>query len=645
MTATTATLPRSLPPILTPRRGNIILAALTCAVLPPVTARLMPHWFTGSVAVFFAVGTSTVVAAMALNVLMGYAGQVSLGHAALLAAGAYTSGLLTSNAGFPLPFFRVPGGQSMLVGIAAAGVVGGLVALIIGFPALRLRGLHLAVVTMAFGFAMTDAFLHLPAISKGSAGVNLPRNITPSFTLVQDADYLAFALLVVLLLWLIDDNLVRSKVGRAFHGIRENDALAQAYAIDVSRYKLLAFIVSGAMAGIAGALYGHSILFTNGDDVPFVFEASLALVVIVVVGGLGSRLAVVLAATAFVVTPKLFDLVHVPEAWAAAIGPLLLMVTVVRHPGGFAELLGDLRERRHRRKIESERRDQPGADDDPASTRIPELGLVAQVAPAVKRPEVAGKDLLVVDDVTVRFGGVLAVDGASLSVARGQIVGLIGPNGAGKSTLFNAIGGYLRPESGRIQFFGQDVHDLPAHRRARLGMGRTFQNIGLARNLTVLENLLMAQHHIADYDVASALAYLPRTARVERDLEQRAWQALKAIGFEEFAYRKAGNLSGGQQRILEMACVLITGPELLMLDEPSAGMSPGAAENLAMRLRDLRDRLGRTVLLIEHNVPMVLDVCDYIYVLNYGAVLAHGSTEAIARRPEVIAAYFGEQVA
>jgi branched-chain amino acid transport system ATP-binding protein len=175
-------------------------------------------------------------------------------------------------------------------------------------------------------------------------------------------------------------------------------------------------------------------------------------------------------------------------------------------------------------------------------------------------------------------------------------------------------------------------------------MGRTFQNIGLAGSLSVTENLLLAQHSVAAYDSGSALAYLPRAARSERELRDRAAQAVEALGFERYADTPAGNLSHGQQRLVELACSLLTAPELLLLDEPSAGMAPAAAENLADRLKDLRDELGRTVLLIEHHIPLVLDVCDYIYVLNFGQVLASGTTDDIASQPEVIAAYFGEQV-
>jgi branched-chain amino acid transport system ATP-binding protein len=275
---------------------------------------------------------------------------------------------------------------------------------------------------------------------------------------------------------------------------------------------------------------------------------------------------------------------------------------------------------------------------------MPKLPVLPRPAGLPERPQVAGANLLHVSGMTVRFGGLLAVDDVTLEVPRGQIVGLIGPNGAGKSTLFNAISGLVKPQAGTVRFLGQEIQSLPPHARSGRGIGRTFQNIGLAKGLSVRENFLLAQHVVADYNIGSALLYLRNAARVEAELEARAAMAIAALGFERFTDTPLRNLSHGQQRIVELGCSLVTAPELLMLDEPSAGMSPGAAESLAARLRDLRDELGRTVLLIEHNVPLVLDVCDYIYVLNFGSILAHGTTEAIARRPEVIGAYFGEAV-
>jgi branched-chain amino acid transport system ATP-binding protein len=192
---------------------------------------------------------------------------------------------------------------------------------------------------------------------------------------------------------------------------------------------------------------------------------------------------------------------------------------------------------------------------------------------------------------------------------------------------------------------GRDISTLSAHRRAQLGLARTFQQIGLAKDQSMLENMLLAQHVLAGYGSSSALVYTGRVARSEEQMRERAIAAITALGFAGREDVPVRLLSGGQQRIVEVACALLTDPELLMLDEPSAGMAPVMAESLADRLRDLRDSMGRTVLLIEHNVPLVLDVCDRVYVLTAGRVLAGGTPDDILAQPEVINAYLGEAVA
>ncbi len=615
------------------RQLGILLVGIALAVIPPVLNRTTPNWdlpllgrslaFTDLRALTLGIGVCFAVAALSLNLLMGYAGQISLGHAALLGVGAYASGAVTARA------FEAP----WIVGVLVAGAVGGIVAFGLGLPALRLRGLYLAIVTVGFGFLVQDSLFLWSPLSGGSAGLELPRPRAGNFVFSRDADYLALALLVLLLVWVIDTNVLRTKLGRAFHGIREDEAVAQSFGVDITRYKLLAFVLSGVIAGIAGGLLGHLVTFVNSDT--FRYEVSLSLVVMVVVGGLGYRTGVVVSALFFAALPRIFGFL---EGWDQLLGAVLLMDLMSRHPGGLAGSWRDALDRRAARRARTTEE-----DEEEESTELPKLPSLPRPTGLSERQEVkAGAPLLEVRDVSVHFGGIKAVDGASLDVTAGKIVGLIGPNGAGKTTLFNAISGFVRRDAGTVRFGGTDIHDLPPHERARLGIGRTFQLIGLATNLSVLENFLLAQHVVAGYGVGSALAHLPRAARVERELRERSMQAIEALGFERFTDTPVRNLSHGQKRLVELGCTLVTAPELLMLDEPSAGMAPAAAENLAVRLSELRDELGRTVLLIEHNIPLVLDVCDYIYVLNFGQILAHGTTEEISRQPEVLAAYFGE---
>jgi branched-chain amino acid transport system ATP-binding protein len=277
---------------------------------------------------------------------------------------------------------------------------------------------------------------------------------------------------------------------------------------------------------------------------------------------------VLIAAVMFSLLPNVLTWL---KGWELLIGPLLLIDVVVRNPQGLgAALRSRGAGRRHRHK--------PHAVTQPADLTMPKL-------PSMPRPEglpqratvLDGTPLLEVRDVSVRFGGLQALDGASLVVPKGRIVGLIGPNGAGKTTFFNTVSGLVRPTSGSVHLLGRDITDTPPHERVGLGIGRTFQLIGLAKDLTVRDNFLLAQHLLAGYSVPSALLALPRAARVEREMTERATQAIEALGFERYRDTPVASLSHGQQRIVELGCALVTAPDILLLDEPSAGMSPAAA--------------------------------------------------------------------
>ena len=620
-------------PLLTPRRSNIALLLIAALVVPPLTGRAMPHWFTGALTQNLELAAAIAVGALSLNLLVGYAGQMSIGQGALLAAGAFAAGLLTSRTGAP-----------MWLGLMLAAIVSGAFALAIGLPALRLRGLYLAIVTITFAYAMYNSVLQSPFVTGGSAGIPLVPRLWGSVVDPGYPDLLAAALVVLLGVWLLDANVTRTKLGRAFRAIRENEAVAGAFGVDVVRYKLLAFVLSGALAGVGGALYCFGVLSVNGES-PFYLpvDYSLVLIIITVVGGLGSRTGVVISAVMYTLLQwgigQIFGNDSVVYGLVPIIGAALLMYTVARHPNGIAGTVRELR---------AKRREVPTAADD--LTTMPSLPAVPRARSAARAGggdgrEAAAVPVLEVRDVTVRFGGLVAVSNASLQVDRGSIVGLIGPNGAGKTTLFNCISGLIKPSSGSVHMNGGDISTLHAHARARRGLARTFQQIGLSKDQSLLDNLLLAQHLLAGYGSGRALAYSGSVANAEREMEGRARDAISTLGFEGRESTPVRLFSGGQQRIIEVACSLLTDPDLLMLDEPSAGMAPVMVESLAARLRDLRDAQGRTVLLIEHNVPLVLDVCDRVYVLNFGEVLANGTPDEILAQPEVISAYLGEAAA
>jgi ABC-type branched-subunit amino acid transport system ATPase component/ABC-type branched-subunit amino acid transport system permease subunit len=574
-------------------------------------------------------GACLAVSAFALNVVLGYAGQLSLATYAIVGFGAFIGSRITSPTELRLPF---------VIGLVGAGLAGALAGLVVGLPALRIRGLPLAIATLAFQYAAWQSLFRSHLLSTGSAGVSFPRPWFGSTEVKSNAAFLAVILLTVVVVWLIDTNLTSSKVGRAFQAIRADEDVAQSFGIPVPLYKLGAFALCGFYAGIAGCLLGHLQGFVNNET--FDLNKSLIVIIAVVVGGLGSRPFIAVAAGFFGISPLLLELVLGKDRVSKLellVGATLLLLTMATNPGGMAAGLRHRRAEQERKRLDAA--SSGDGEHDAAPAVVPRLPAPAQAVRSGRGHD--GDIVLEATGIVVDFGGVRAVDGAGLVVPRGQIVGLIGPNGAGKTTFFNAISGAVRPTSGKVVLLGEDVTRLPAHERARRGLGRTFQGIGLARDRSVTENLLLAQHAAAAYDPISALAGVGRAPRVEAELRERATEALAALGFERFADTPAGLLSGGQQRLVELACRLVGAPELLLLDEPSAGMAPGAVEGLAERLRELRDVHGRTLVLVEHNIPLVLAVCDSVTVLAAGKVLATGAPRDVVEDPAVVEAYLG----
>ena len=611
-----------------PRRQQVRLPVLPLALLAAVFLPTLaghtvllnePH------ALILATACVMAIAGLSLNILLGYAGQISLGQFAFVGVGAFTAGLVTGVHDLRLPW---------LAGLVASAVVGGVIALLVGLPALRLRGLYLAIVTISVSYAASESLFRVDRIGGGSAGKVVPPPYMGAHALSSSVDALTIGLVLLVLLLQLDVNLVASRVGRAFRVLKADEAVAASFGVDVARYKLIAFTLSGAVAGIAGCLDGTAFGTVTGQT--FDYSHSLVLLVIVVLGGLGSRTGIVVAAFLSGIYPSLLVWLFGTgiRGWDQVINATVLLLTVAFQPRGFAGAVKDANEHRKQRK---------GGEPPLPPTRphLPDLGRPAGMpAPRRARP---GTAVLEAAGISVRFGGLQAVDQAGLRVDRGTIVALMGPNGAGKTTMFNAVSGALTPDAGTVSFLGEDVSALPPHARAARGMGRTFQLIGLAKDQSVYENLLIAQHLAAPYGVAAALTTIG-SRRWEKELRVRADKTLEGLGFERYRDTPVGRLSHGQQRIVEIGCALVTSPELLMLDEPSAGMSPAASEDLAATLVDIRDKLGRTILLIEHNVPLVLGTADELYVMDAGRVIANGEPVEVVQRPDVVRAYLGEVV-
>ena len=597
--------------------------------------------------------------AVSLVLLTGWVGQISLAQGAFVGVGAFVTALVFRKANIPFP-------ASLPIAVAASA----LVAVLLGIVALRVRGLYLAVATLIFAW-MADAFLFSASWLVGAGGsASLPTGTigkTNTFVSFDLHDVRVFYLVILagLCLGLFGaSNLRDSKTGRAFFAVRGSEMAAVSLGIDVTRYKLLAFGLSGAIAGLAG----HLQIVGDGSAVPaqFNFLTSLFYLSIAVVGGLTSLSGAVAAGILFSALNEVFFRVTALNGYIDIVAAMLLLTVLIVYPGGLAasgQTLG-----RRLQTIASALRSRLSGSAavealDGSIVQLSEHGSSRASAPSTvetvvgeqgslleliarARPEVEDRlelePVLEARGIIVRFGGLTAVNDVSLMVRRGEIVGLIGPNGAGKTTLFNAIAGLNEPTAGSVHIFGKDATALPVHARAALGVGRTFQLIQLFPQLSVFDNLLAATHLLNPTGFLQHLVVSERALYEEKAARERVTEIIDRLGLHDVAHRTVSGLPFGVLRIVELARALVTGAPFVMLDEPASGLDDAETQKLADLLLTLRNDLGITFLLIEHDVAMVTSVTDYMYVINRGQLLAEGTPGDIQRNEDVIAAYLGQ---
>lgn len=605
--------------------------------------------------------------AASLVLLTGWVGQISLAQASFVGVAAFVTPLLARGLHVPFPF-----------NLPIAALISATAAALLGIVALRVRGLYLAVATLIFAW-MADEFLFRSAWLVGTGGGSsltvdpIGRDgSVPHFDFSDRRAFYYVALAVAATaLWTLA-NLRDSRTGRAFFAVRGSEIAAASLGIDVTRYKLLAFSVSGFLAGAAGNL----LIVGQGTAVPaqFTIGVSLFYLAVVVVGGVRSLGGAVGAAILFAGLEETFFRVRVLAGWLQIVSAVLLAAVLIVYPGGLAglpESFARLSRRIAKTFMPERTADSAGADMDEPSAASPSANgdrelsgrstsLRLPVPDAKSRPDGRGgvssripirfdrevdgasKDaVLEVRSLEVRFGGLLAVDGVSLEVRLGEVVGLIGPNGAGKTTIFNAISGLNVPSEGSIRMHGVDVSSLPVHSRARLGIARTFQVIQLFPELSVFENLLVATHvqsrtGLLDHLVVSAPALLE-----EREARQRVRAVMTVLDLEDVANLPVSGLPFGVLRLVEFARTLVTGAPLIMLDEPASGLDNQETDRLGELLLTVRDELDLSILLIEHDVRLVMTVSDHVYVVNRGQIIAEGTPAEVQRNEQVIAAYLG----
>ena len=546
---------------------------------------------------------------MGLVLLTGVGGLTSFGQAAFVGIGAYTSAWLTLNLGLT-PWL------TLFVGLALTAIS----ALVVGVITLRMSGHYLPLATIAWGLSLYYLMGNLDALGKYDGLLGIKSLSIGSIDIGQGRLFfvLTWAILLAAAVALI--HLLDSRPGRAIRSLKSGSQMAEAMGISTFRYKVTIFLIAALLASIAGWLLAHFQRTVNPSA--FGLKMGIEYLFMAVVGGVGHVWGAIVGAGLV----KLLDdwlqvtlpaLIGTSGSYEVIVFGIALVLVLKYLPDGLWSMVA--------RKLPRPPRPVDWQD-------APDL-------PARDKPA-HGERVLEVDRIRKQFGGLVAVNDISFEIQAGQIVGLIGPNGAGKSTTFNLITGVLGKTSGQVRFRGEDISALPSRAIARKGMARTFQHVKMIPDMTVLENVALGAYTRGRSGVLSSML---RTNRAEEQrLMKEAQRQLERIGMGAYLHEQAGNLAMGPQRLMEIARALCCDPALLLLDEPAAGLRHKEKEALGQVLRQLQSE-GMSILLVEHDMDLVMQVCDHLVVMEFGTLLTQGTPDQIQKDPKVRAAYLGTE--
>jgi len=546
---------------------------------------------------------------MGLVLLTGVSGLTSFGQAAFVGIGAYTTAWLTLNLGWS-PWL------TLWVGLGLTFIS----ALVVGMITLRMSGHYLPLATIAWGLSLYYLMGNLDALGKYDGLLGLQSLSIGSFDIGQGRPFFVLTWLILLAAALCMSQLLDSRAGRAIRSLKNGTQMAEAMGINTFRYKVTAFVMAALLASVAGWLLAHFQRTVNPSA--FGLKMGIEYLFMAVVGGIGHIWGAIVGAGLIklmddylqVLLPKL---IGTSGSYEVIVFGVVLVLVLKYMPDGLWSLVSRFMPR-HDRKVD-------WADADHLQeTHKPQTGEL----------------LLDVQDVRKQFGGLLAVNDIRFQIKAGEIVGLIGPNGAGKSTTFNLITGVLTLTSGAVTFRGETISGLPSREILRKGMARTFQHVKMIPDMTVLENVAIGGYSRGHTGVVAGML------GTNRDEEQRlfklAQQQLERIGIGHTMHEQAGNLAMGQQRLMEIARALCADPALLLLDEPAAGLRHKEKQDLANVLRQLQSE-GVSILLVEHDMDLVMQVCDKLVVMEFGTLLLEGTPKEIQESPVVRAAYLGTE--
>ncbi|MGI8608468.1 MAG: ABC transporter permease subunit [Candidatus Dormibacteria bacterium] len=606
------------------------------AVFLFVVAMVVPSLITFGAAFSLTVLLVFAIVGLSLGVITGLAGELSLGQFGFAAVGAIGAYFVSHSTG------------NYILGVFGGGALAAAASLLVGIPAIRIRGLMLAVTTLSFAIMAQSWLLQQPWTL--GAGVTAGRPDLFGRSLTDSKEYYYFALaFFALTLWLAG-NIRRGGLGRIFVALRDNEQAARAFTVSATGRKLQAFGLSGFMAGLGGGVFAYLLAKVTGQA--FGADQSINTVAMAVIGGIGVLFGPILGALYIKGVPEFLPLDAAGLA-ATSFGWLLL---ILYFPGGLASTINPVRDR-----VVKGLARLSGVTDTPDETvegpggelsKRPASMLAPRQGNGVPAGDRADSPILEVVEVSRRFGGVQAVDGISLTVAAGETLGLIGPNGAGKTTLFELISGFTKPDSGTIRFGGhmlsQPVTLVPGvfsfqysaspHISGRRGLVRSFQDAGLFPTMTVLEVLMLAQEKVSP---TTLFASLVGSRELERPKLARARELVETMGLTAYAHKQIRELSTGTRRIVELGAMIALEPTLLLLDEPSSGIAQRETEALLGVLQEVKRHLDATLIVIEHDIPLIMNLADRIIAMESGKIIATGTPAEIRQNAQVIESYLG----
>jgi ABC-type branched-subunit amino acid transport system ATPase component/ABC-type branched-subunit amino acid transport system permease subunit len=605
--------------------------ALVAALVAPILIDKSASHQTWAVVAAFALCAVSVV------VLTGWAGQLSLGQMAFAGLGALTGAALIRGLSADIGWrdFRIIDGSidsisfpwALLLGASLASVV----AVLVGVGALRVRGLLLAVSTLAFAIAAQLYLFNRPFFTGGFTTIQVPRSDLGPFELThRNRAYYYFVLAVLVVVLVLVGHLKRTGIGRTIVGVRENELAAAAMTVSPARAKLTAFAIGGFIAGLGGVLLGAVNLTFAPSERYFLVEDSIRLISIAVIGGLGSLSGAVVGALWVVGLPAFWPSNEVVPLFTSSIGLLLILLYI---PGGFVQIGHYVRDSLLRWV---ERRMGPEPVGKTVTAPPVSLQRAAALTPVTTNPD---GSVLATSQLTVNFGGLVAVDHVDFRANPGEVIGLIGNNGAGKSTLLNAIGGFV-PARGSVMLLGREVSRKSPQQRARLGLGRTFQAARLYPELTVRDTVELALEARRRTSFWGSLLWLP-SIRPERAKHAEASELIDFLGLGRYADRYIAELSTGTRRIVELTTVMAVAPRVICLDEPTAGVAQREAEAFGPLILRVQQELDATLVVVEHDLPLILSISDRVYCLEAGQIIAEGPPQDIRDNPRVVASYLG----